>query len=107
MKAVDYEMMMMRGWRRCGSYYYKPDLSRSCCLLHTIRLKAEEFKFDSTHRRTMKKFYNFINGEDQQKNIEEKKKVEPEESLSSSVQAELTARLRNAIKGMEEFKDGI
>jgi arginyl-tRNA---protein transferase len=29
---------MERGWRRCGTYYYKPNLLKSCCKLFTHRL---------------------------------------------------------------------
>ena len=27
----DYQIMMDKGWRRCGTYIYKYDLERSCC----------------------------------------------------------------------------
>lgn len=27
----DYQSMMDRGWRRCGTYIYKYDLEQSCC----------------------------------------------------------------------------
>ena len=32
-----YQEMMNRGWRRSGTYLYKPDLRRSCCPQYTIR----------------------------------------------------------------------
>ncbi|TBU58360.1 arginine-tRNA-protein transferase [Dichomitus squalens] len=35
-----YQEMMDRGWRRSGTYYYKPDLRRSCCPQYTIRSRA-------------------------------------------------------------------
>lgn len=40
MAAAEYEEMMLVGWRRCGDYYYKPDLPNSCCKLNTIRLNT-------------------------------------------------------------------
>ena len=50
MSCKDYQDLMERGWRRCGDYYYKPDLQKSCCQLNTIRLEAENFvKFDQIH----------------------------------------------------------
>lgn len=31
MRVDDYEKLMDRGWRRCGTYYYKQDFEKSCC----------------------------------------------------------------------------
>jgi len=31
MSTKDYEVLMDRGWRRCGTYIYKYDLEGSCC----------------------------------------------------------------------------
>ena len=31
MTCQDYETIMWRGWRRCGTYYYKWDFEQSCC----------------------------------------------------------------------------
>ena len=42
--AALYEKMMKEGWRRCGDYTYKPNLSKSCCKLYTIKLDVEKFK---------------------------------------------------------------
>jgi arginine-tRNA-protein transferase len=43
MLVEDYEALMLKGWRRCGSYYYKPNIPESCCKLFTIRLKAADY----------------------------------------------------------------
>jgi arginine-tRNA-protein transferase len=32
-----YQRMIDRGWRRSGTYCYKPDLRRSCCPQYTIK----------------------------------------------------------------------
>ena len=32
-----YQKMLDRGWRRSGSYCYKPDMRRSCCPQYTIK----------------------------------------------------------------------
>ncbi|EPQ59317.1 hypothetical protein GLOTRDRAFT_33439 [Gloeophyllum trabeum ATCC 11539] len=32
-----YQKMIDRGWRRSGTYCYKPDLRRSCCPQYTIK----------------------------------------------------------------------
>ena len=43
LSAADYQVMMDRGWRRCGTYTYKYDLEKSCCQPYTIRLDVTEF----------------------------------------------------------------
>lgn len=51
----DYETMVFAGWRRSGQYLYRPDLHRSCCQAHVIRLHAVDYKPSSTHRRVLKR----------------------------------------------------
>jgi arginyl-tRNA--protein-N-Asp/Glu arginylyltransferase len=31
------------GWRRSGSFLYKPEMERTCCPSYTIRLRAADF----------------------------------------------------------------
>jgi len=46
---------MERGWRRCGNYYYKPNLNKSCCQLFTHRLEVEKFRIKKDQKKTIKK----------------------------------------------------
>ncbi|KAL5991473.1 hypothetical protein ACLOJK_012382 [Asimina triloba] len=39
----DYQELLDRGWRRSGSFLYKPVMERTCCPSYTIRLKASNF----------------------------------------------------------------
>jgi len=48
--------MIDRGWRRCGTYYYKPNLKKSCCLWYTIRVKAEDYKIRKSHKKAVKRW---------------------------------------------------
>jgi len=43
MTTDDYQKLMDRGWRRCGTYYYQWDFEQSCCQPFTIRLDTSEF----------------------------------------------------------------
>lgn len=61
--AIDYEKLMYLGWRKCGTYYYKANLQKSCCQLHTIRLKAGEFKENKHQSKVLKRFSNYLKGE--------------------------------------------
>ena len=35
--------LLDRGWRRSGSFLYKPEMEKTCCPSYTIRLKAGDF----------------------------------------------------------------
>ena len=38
MQIQDYQLLIDRGWRRSGTYIYKPVMEKTCCPLYTIRL---------------------------------------------------------------------
>lgn len=40
--AEDYKDLMDRGWRRCGCYYYQPNLEKSCCKWYVIVYKLKK-----------------------------------------------------------------
>ena len=63
MTVADYQKLMDRGWRRCGTYYYKWDFLQSCCQPYTIRLNQEEFAISASQRQVLKKFNKFLKGE--------------------------------------------
>ncbi|TBU33230.1 arginine-tRNA-protein transferase [Dichomitus squalens] len=60
-----YQEMMDRGWRRSGTYYYKPDLRRSCCPQYTIRLDAIRFNPSKSQRKLINRFNRHIFNGDQ------------------------------------------
>lgn len=60
----DYQNLMDRGWRRCGDYFYKPDVPRCCCKWYTIRLDTTKYQMRQSHKKVMKKWNRFLAGED-------------------------------------------
>ncbi|KAK3407885.1 hypothetical protein EUGRSUZ_J00226 [Eucalyptus grandis] len=50
----DYQDLLDRGWRRSGSFLYKPDMSTTCCPSYTIRLKAADFSPSKEQNRVRK-----------------------------------------------------
>ncbi|KAL4449987.1 hypothetical protein ABPG74_015106 [Tetrahymena malaccensis] len=64
MKAEVYKSLMDCGWRRCGSYFYKPDLFKSCCKSYTIRMNANQFQIKKSQKKVMKKWNKFIYSKD-------------------------------------------
>ncbi|KAI9000901.1 arginine-tRNA-protein transferase [Trametes punicea] len=55
-----YQEMIDRGWRRSGTYCYKPDLKRSCCPQYTIKLDALQFKPSKSQRKLLNRFNRFV-----------------------------------------------
>ena len=38
----DYQNLIDRGWRRSGSYCYKPMMDQTCCPAYTIRCNVQD-----------------------------------------------------------------
>ena len=56
----DYQDLIDRGWRRSGKYCYKPLMKETCCPQYTIQCLALDFKPTKSHKKTLKKFKNYI-----------------------------------------------
>ncbi|CAF0938705.1 unnamed protein product [Didymodactylos carnosus] len=61
MLVDDYQLLMDRGWRKCGTYYYKALMNKTCCPLYTIRCDANYFQSTRSQRRVVHDLNNFIN----------------------------------------------
>ncbi|TRM67983.1 arginine-tRNA-protein transferase [Schizophyllum amplum] len=55
-----YQAMIDRGWRRSGTWCYKPDLKKSCCPQYTIKLDALTFEPSKSHRKLLRRWNNHI-----------------------------------------------
>ncbi|KAK7203793.1 arginine-tRNA-protein transferase [Myxozyma melibiosi] len=60
--AADYQEFMDRGYRRSGTFMYKPDLLHSCCPQYAIRLRVSDYKPSKEHRQTINRFNRFVLG---------------------------------------------
>jgi len=56
----DYNDMMMVGWRRSGTYLYKPTNHATCCPAYTIRLSVNDFKANKKQRQLLKKMDRYL-----------------------------------------------
>ncbi|CAF1223886.1 unnamed protein product [Rotaria sordida] len=61
MLVDDYLLLMDRGWRKCGTYYYKSLMDKTCCPLYTIRCDANNFELSRSQRRVIQTMNRFIN----------------------------------------------
>lgn len=55
-----YQSLIDAGWRRSGSYVYKPDNARTCCPHHTIRLHAPSFQPRRAQRRALNHLREYV-----------------------------------------------
>lgn len=55
MSIRHYQMLMDRGWRRSGVFYYRPSLSNSCCQAFTIRLNVDKYYEREMHKKVIKR----------------------------------------------------
>jgi len=54
MSVEDYQSMMLIGWRRSGSYFYKPTMHETCCPAYTIRLHVDQYNMTRSHKKVIK-----------------------------------------------------
>ncbi|XP_057978923.1 arginyl-tRNA--protein transferase 2 isoform X2 [Malania oleifera] len=60
--VYDYQDLLDRGWRRSGSFLYKPDMEKTCCPSYTIRLKAGDFVPSKEQLRVSRRMQRFLDG---------------------------------------------
>jgi arginine-tRNA-protein transferase len=53
-QAEEYEQLMLRGWRRSGTYFYKPLNHTTCCPIYSIRLRANSFQPSKSQKKVLK-----------------------------------------------------
>lgn len=58
-----YQELLDVGWRRSGTYVYRPEPTGSCCPAYTIRLDATEFTATPAQRRVLRRFESFCSGD--------------------------------------------
>ncbi|XP_012154419.1 arginyltransferase 1 isoform X3 [Megachile rotundata] len=59
----DYQSLIDRGWRRCGSYCYKPTMDQTCCPMYTIKCEALQFKISKSQKKVLKRMAKFLRNE--------------------------------------------
>ena len=62
MLGSHYEQLMLKGWRRSGTYLYKPVMHKTCCPAYSIRLNVEKFRPSKSQRQTLRKMERYLSG---------------------------------------------
>jgi arginyl-tRNA--protein-N-Asp/Glu arginylyltransferase len=86
MTPKTYEAFLYRGWRRSGTYLYKPDNWHSCCPALTIRLPVSKFVPTKSQRKVVKKMEQVIRPPTEKNNPPAKKSKKSQQELSPSEQ---------------------
>lgn len=60
MSVHDYERLMLTGWRRAGTYFYKPRYQETCCPPYTIRLPISKFKMSKSQKQVSNRFERYL-----------------------------------------------
>ena len=55
-----YELMAEKGWRRCGTYYYKPQMQKSGCKSWTHRQDVTKFVMKKDQKKTIRKMMKLV-----------------------------------------------
>ncbi|XP_076752657.1 arginyltransferase 1 isoform X3 [Xylocopa sonorina] len=59
----DYQALIDRGWRRCGSYCYKSTMDQTCCPMYTIKCNALQFQISKSQKKILKRMVKFLKNE--------------------------------------------
>ncbi|XP_015586969.1 arginyl-tRNA--protein transferase 1 [Cephus cinctus] len=59
----NYQDLIDRGWRRSGSYLYKPVMDQICCPMYTIRCDAPNFNISKSQKKILKRMAKFLHNE--------------------------------------------
>jgi arginine-tRNA-protein transferase len=90
-----YEKLMFLGWRRCGTYFYKNDLSKSCCQLYSMRLDVDEFKISKSQKKVLKNFRKYLAGMELKNTADYV--MEEENKFEDNYEMEIRESLKNAL----------
>ncbi|GAB0093709.1 Arginyl-tRNA--protein transferase 1 [Sergentomyia squamirostris] len=60
MSVQDYQDLIDRGWRRSGTFCYKPTNSTTCCPSYTIKCDTVNFKMSKSHKKIIKRMNKFL-----------------------------------------------
>ncbi|GAB7362506.1 hypothetical protein MBLNU230_g2826t2 [Neophaeotheca triangularis] len=99
-------------YRRSGTLLYLPDLARSCCPHHTIRLPAAEYNPTRDQRQALNRWNRFVLGEKYIKEVKKRFPKSKEEKkrernavpdLAASVHEPETANLRPGVEPEHQF----
>ncbi|ODV66716.1 hypothetical protein HYPBUDRAFT_157838 [Hyphopichia burtonii NRRL Y-1933] len=98
MTCEQYDEFINQGYRRSGTFLYKPDLLRNCCRLYTIRTDLNNLKILKMHRQTVNRFIRAISDGDDERDQKNSKF-----DLKSLIEAEQKSTKFKTVFGPSNF----
>ena len=100
-RVNDYELLLQKGFTRCGTYVYIRNQIKSCCEIYQYKVPIADFKMNRAQRQTMKRFHRYIQTGSVNAPIEEEKKESKPKQGQDTQNAELNElvlKLRAAVE---------
>jgi len=85
-KVTDYESLMLEGWRRAGTYCYKPAMEKTCCPAYAIRLNVKNFKPTKSQKKVLRRFDRHATSKLKGEDGKEKKEVGDASNITIDMQ---------------------
>ena len=102
MRASDYDSLMAIGWRRCGSYYYNPDVSYLYRGLKTIRCHTPSFVPNKSQRKVLRRLLDHPKpATNNRRSRRQQNKLEVPDQLKQIT----TEALKMVLEGIIEFSE--
>ncbi|CAF0861478.1 unnamed protein product [Brachionus calyciflorus] len=76
LRIEHYQKLIDRGWRRSGTYIYKPVMNVTCCPLYTIKCDALSFQLRKSQKNTLKSVRKYLEKGEKKKESLGKKETE-------------------------------
>ncbi|CAD8204750.1 unnamed protein product [Paramecium pentaurelia] len=97
-----YQSMMDRGWRRCGTYYYKYNFTLNCCLAYTIRADALLIQHKKGQRKIAKTFLKVVQSDILKNKVEDMKQTL--ELINNNIKEEKQKKTQNKQQQKQEIQ---
>ncbi|CAK9799362.1 Arginyl-tRNA--protein transferase 1 [Anthophora quadrimaculata] len=98
----DYQALIDRGWRRCGTYCYKSSMNETCCPLYTIKCEALQFKISKSQKKVLKRMAKFLRNELQEDDKMDTHEGDYRESIGIE---KMSGHCKHVLKADENISD--
>lgn len=98
MDPKHYQMLLDRGWRRCGMWMYQPVLHASCCRTVAMRVRAEDWKPSKELKKCVRRMESFLSGKRGTETYPPRIPIQAVNHRTEEIQEECEAALEQAWK---------
>ena len=104
MSGLDYNDLMERGFRRCGTYFYKQNQFKSHWQYYTLRMDATTHKIRKSHQKAWNRWQRYLKGE--RDIVEEGEEMEEEPvDPKGVIQKSLNGKTQDSPSGLQNTQE--